>query len=139
MLARGTLLEKAACDAYVEEMRSVVARYGFGQRVDYPIGKAKPAVEAARYIASYLTKGKGSKKTLCESVSAGEMPRSIIHVSVQLTMRTGVTMRSLRLNRLVAMVWGLSLSFPELRAVGLVLAAFPGAELERYLPPPVLA
>ena len=74
-------------------------RYGFGyverrQRVREPSS-------AAAYLSAYFVSGKKNKATLEESVTSPSMPKSIIHVSVELTRVSGVTMRSLRLRRYV--------------------------------------
>ena len=55
----------------------------------------------AGYLSSYFVTGKQTKATLQESVMAGDMPRSIIHVSTALTTATGTTMRELRFRRFV--------------------------------------
>jgi hypothetical protein len=49
--------------------------------------------------SSYFVTGKGRKVSLQESVQSNWMPRSIIHVSVRLSQRSGITMRTLRINR----------------------------------------
>jgi hypothetical protein len=60
---------------------------------------------AAAYLSSYFVTGKGSKISLEESVQSNWMPRSIIDVSVDLTGRSQVTMRNLRLRRYAWMLW----------------------------------
>jgi hypothetical protein len=60
-----------------------------------------------------------------ESARSPAIPRSIVHVSVRLTMRTGCTMRTLRLKRAVHFVWGASLPLGELQMVAKVLQVFP--------------
>ena len=60
---------------------------------------------AAAYLSSYFIAGKGSKISLEESVQSNWMPRSIIHVSVDLTRRSQVTMRNLRLRRYAWVLW----------------------------------
>ena len=57
------------------------------------------------------------------------MPRSIVHVSAKLTMKTGCTMRTLRLKRALYVLWGESVPFDELRLVAALLAAFPGSRI----------
>jgi hypothetical protein len=101
---------------------------------DTPTGRARHAREAAAYINSYLSTGKGSKRRLGESVRSDQLPRSVIHVSTRLTMQTGVRMRALRFRRLAHCRWGVELPFPEQRLVQDLVAAFPGCELERGPP-----
>ncbi len=60
-------------------------------------------------------------------VRSSAMPRSIIHVSVKLTMRTGCTMRTLRLKRLLFVVWGVDVSREHLSVVDAALRAAPQA------------
>lgn len=68
-------------------------------------GEPQAAGNAAAYLSSYFVKGRRGKETLWESVRSPAMPRSIVHVSTRLTMRTGCTMRVLRLKRAVFYVW----------------------------------
>ena len=58
------------------------------------------------------------------------MPPSIIHVSVKLTMRTGCTMRTLRLKRLLFVLWGVSLSGEQLRVVAELLNESARSEID---------
>ncbi len=67
---------------------------------------SRSSKRVAGYLSSYFVAGKTRKATLQESVTAGDMPRSIIHVSTALTMATGVTMRELRFRRFVWRVAG---------------------------------
>jgi len=60
---------------------------------------------AAAYLSSYFIADKGSKIGLEESVQSNWMPRSIIHVSVELTRQSQVTMRNLRLRRYAWVLW----------------------------------
>jgi len=97
VLAYSTLEEKRAADRYVEHLAELRDRWGFGyverkQRVREPRA-------AAAYLSSYFVNGKGKKATLEESVRSNWMPRSIIHVSTELTKRSRCTMRALRLRR----------------------------------------
>lgn len=128
VIARGHGCDKLASDLYADELRRLSPTYGFGT-VDKPTGRARLARESAAYISSYLTKGSGSKRTLCETVRSDELPRSIIHVSTVLTQQTCVTMRSLRFRRLVNRRWQCNLPFTEQRQIELLCAAF-DAELE---------
>lgn len=87
-----------AC-AYLARLAELAPQYGFG----FVERKAKPqpAENTAAYLSSYFVRGRRGKKTLW-GVGA---PRSIVHVSVRLTMRTGCTMRTLRLKRAVHWTW----------------------------------
>lgn len=120
VLAYSTLSEKAAADRYVEHLDDLRHRWGFGyierkQRVREPRA-------AAAYLSSYFINGKGHKASLEESVRSQWLPRSVIHVSVELTKRSGCTMRALRLRRYE---WVLS---HRLKAQGI-----PGDIIEEYV------
>jgi hypothetical protein len=75
------------------------------------------------------------KEGLSETVRSPEMPRSIIHVSIDLTQKTGVTMRALRFRRLVYARWHCNLTFPEQRNVQLFVEAFDGELVPERGPP----
>lgn len=130
---RGTWGEKLVADTYGRALRDLAPHYGFG-RVDTPLAPARAAREAAAYISSYLSTGKGAKRRLGETVLSDEMPRSIIHVSTELTLKTGCTMRALRFRRLVWCRWEVLLPFPEQRQIQQLVDAFPGCVLERGPP-----
>lgn len=91
--------ERHAAHLYVAALAELAPRYGFGftERRLRPISRRG----AAAYLSAYFVTGKRGKETLQESVRSPDMPRSIIHVSVELTQRTGVTMRELRFRRFV--------------------------------------
>ncbi len=127
VLAYGTARQMAGARLYVERLAELAPQYGFGfaERKIRP----QPAQNAAAYLSSYFVKGKRGKETLWESARSPAMPRSIVHVSVKLTMHTGCTMRVLRLKRAIHYVWRTTLPPDELRAVSTILQAFPGAEL----------
>lgn len=104
--------QRAAADYYFATVASYAPAYGFGsQHQEVTLNR----MEAAAYLSSYFASGSKSKLTLTEAVKSGAMPRSIIHVSVALTQRTGITMRSLRRRRLL---WVLD-QIPELEWVEL--------------------
>jgi hypothetical protein len=132
VLAYVTPRQRASARFYVERLSELAPQYGFGF-VERKI-KAQPSVNAAAYLSSYFVKGKRGKATLWESVRSERMPRSIVHVSVKLTLQTGCTMRLLRLRRFVWFAWGVNLPFPELRALQDLLDAFPGCEVVRGPP-----
>lgn len=92
-----TPAEKAASDAYQAELDRLSARHGFGY-VDRKRQVREPQAAAA-YLSSYFVAGKKGKLDLRESVSSGKMPHSIVYVRPELSQRSGVTMRSLRLKR----------------------------------------
>jgi hypothetical protein len=127
VLAYGTARQMAGARLYVERLAELAPHYGFGF-AERKI-KPQPAKNAAAYLSSYFVKGKRGKETLWESARSPAMPRSIVYVSVKLTMQTGCTMRALRLKRAIHYVWRATLPPDELRAVSTILQAFPGAEL----------
>jgi hypothetical protein len=130
VLAYGTALQKAGARRYLARLAELAPKYGFGfVHSDPRRVKPQPAANAAAYLSSYFVKGKRGKETLWESARSPAMPRSIVHVSVKLTQRTGCTMRLLRLKRAIHHVWRADLPLPEVRAVARLLAAFPGSEL----------
>jgi hypothetical protein len=133
---RGTLGEKLVADEYGRCLKVLAPRYGFGS-VDTPVGRACSARESAAYISSYLASSRapGGKRRLSETVRSSEMPRSIIHVSVDLTQKTGVTMRALRFRRLVYGRWKVNLGFLEQRNVQRLCDAFDGELLFDRGPP----
>lgn len=97
VLAFTTAAEQRAARAYLARLAVYAPRYGFGfvERKQ----KVMPARAAAAYLSSYFVTGSKKKATLQESVTHPEMPRSIIYVSPRLSMRTGCTMRRLRMLR----------------------------------------
>lgn len=99
VLGNSTAGERAGRLAYQRRLAQVAGKYGFGF-VDRKSELRSP-VAAAAYLSSYFVTGKKGKLNLQESVTSGEMPRSIIHVDFRLTMATGITMRTLRLQRFV--------------------------------------
>lgn len=131
-VGRGLGVDKLTAGVYAEQLHRLAPSYGFGS-VDTPTGHARLARESAAYISSYLTKGKGSKKHLCETVRSHQLPHSVIHVDTRLTMRTHVTMRTLRFRRLVNHKWGVNLPFTEQHNVQLLCDAF-DAELLETIP-----
>lgn len=98
-----TLQERRAADVYTEELSTRAARHGFGF-VDRKVQLRDP-VAAAAYLSSYFVAGKKGKLTLREAVSSSAMPRSIVYVNAELSRRSGITMRSLRLKRYAWRVW----------------------------------
>lgn len=122
-IARGRGIDKLASDVYGEELRRYAPEYGFGT-IDTPTGGAWTARQSAAYFSSYITKGSGKKRELCKTVMSDQLPKSIVHTSTKLTMRTHVTMRTLRFRRLVWMRWRCVLPWQEQHCVESVTKAF---------------
>jgi hypothetical protein len=97
VLAYSTAEEKRSADRYVALLDAIRRRYGFGY-VERKRRVREPRAAAA-YLSSYFVTGKGRKVSLQESVQSNWMPRSIIHVPVRLSQRSGITMRTLRIKR----------------------------------------
>lgn len=99
VLGASSLQERRSADVYTAELASRASRYGFGF-VDRKEQLRDP-VAAAAYLSSYFVSGRKGvgKLTLRESVTTGTMPPSIVYVKPELSRRSGVTMRSLRLKR----------------------------------------
>src|SRR3954447_12528121 len=90
--------ELAWAEAYINALREMAPRYGFGF-VDgwHKVGrKFWPGVQAAAYLSSYFAGGRGRKIAITDNVLAGDLPRLVVFVGRELTGRTGCTMRSLR-------------------------------------------
>ena len=103
VLAYSTPREKASADRYLRSwmrcgfnMASATSSASTGCASREPL----PPI-----FSSYFIAGKGSKISLEESVQSNWMPRSIVHVSKELTQLSGVTMRTLRLRRYAWVVW----------------------------------
>ena len=115
VLAYSTLEERRAADRYIEHLDSLRERHGFGfierrRRVREPRA-------AAAYLSAYFVSGKGTKASLEESVQADAMPRSIIHVSQELTRASGCTMRTLRARRYYWVRTRAAIAFRDLAAL----------------------
>jgi hypothetical protein len=84
-------------EAYVNALREMAPRYGFGF-VDgwHKVGrKFWPGVQAAAYLSSYFAGGRGRKLAITENVLAGDLPRLVVFVSLSLARRTFCTIRPL--------------------------------------------
>lgn len=98
-----TARERTSAEVYTQELARRASRHGFGF-VDRKEQLRNP-VAAAAYLSSYFVAGRKGrfgekgKLTLRESVTTGTMPPSIVYVQPELSQRSGVTMRSLRLKR----------------------------------------
>ena len=142
VLGYATARQKAGARAYLARLAQLAASYGFGfVHHERRLVKPMPAENAAAYLSSYFVKGRRGKTALWESVRSPAMPRSIVYVSTKLTMKSGCTMRTLRLKRALLVLWGESVTFDELRVVAALLAAFPGSRIlsrnDPYRGPPV--
>jgi hypothetical protein len=85
-------------EGYIIALREMAPSYGFGF-VDgwHKVGRRFwPGVQAAAYLSSYFAGGRNRKMAITENVLAGDLPRLVVFVSRDLTLRTGCTMRSLR-------------------------------------------
>ena len=94
----GTPGELAWSEAYVDALRALAPRYGFGfvdgwQKIGRRFWQGG---RAGAYLSSYLVGGKRTKCAITETVKARDLPRLVVFVSRTLTGRTGCTMRSLR-------------------------------------------
>lgn len=98
-----TPAERAAVDAYVQELSARAPRHGFGF-VDRKVEVKEPSAAAA-YLSSYFVAGKKGKLSLRETVQSKQMPRSIVYVAPWLSRRSGITMRTLRMRRYAWRVW----------------------------------
>jgi hypothetical protein len=99
-----TASEQLAARLYLRHLDELAPMYGFGFVERKRL--VMPARAAAAYLSSYFVTGSKEKATLQQSVMHKGMPRSIVHVSTNLTMRTGCTMRRLRLARFIHVRWG---------------------------------
>jgi hypothetical protein len=109
LLPMATPRERRCSQVYVEALTEFAPRHCFGYvdrghrrlRTGTDSGRELAVVEAgkaARYLAKYIaTLDLGSGKiTLSETVRHADVPGQITYVSRRLTIKTGVTMRSLR-------------------------------------------
>ncbi len=99
VLGFSTPAERHAAHLYAHYLAQSAGHYGFGFSERRVRGVSSKA--AAAYLSAYFVTGKKGKLSLWESVTSPDMPRSIIHVSTELTQLTGVTMRELRFRRFV--------------------------------------
>jgi hypothetical protein len=103
VIAVGTLEERAWAEAYVGALRALAPSKGFGFVDGWnKIGrKFWAGAQAAGYLSSYFVRGYGRKESITETVKAGDLPRLVAFISRDLTQRTSVTMRNLRIARTV--------------------------------------
>jgi hypothetical protein len=112
VLGMATAKERHAAYVYVQALDELRGRFGFGyvDRGRYVRGQGRrlrlwEPLHAARYLAKYLAPIDGAGKMgLTETVTQRDVPAHVTYVSRRLTMKTGCTMRALRLQRLVFMV-----------------------------------
>jgi hypothetical protein len=103
ILGYSTRDERLAADVYLEELGRLAEAHGFGYVSQRP-EQLHPRAAAA-YVSSYFVAGKKGKMTLRESVTSRAMPPSIIYVRPELSQRSGITMRTLRLRRYAWQLW----------------------------------
>jgi hypothetical protein len=115
VVGSSTVAERQAADVYQQELAARAARHGFGY-VDRKIEVRHPRAAAA-YLSSYFVAGKKGKLTLREAVTSGAMPPSIVYVAPELSQRSGITMRSLRLRRYAWQLWRLEIEPRDLQEV----------------------
>jgi hypothetical protein len=98
VLSVSTPAELAWARAYVTALRELAPRYGFGFVDGWEKISRKfwPGDQAGAYLSSYFVQGRGRKASIAENVLAGDLPRLVVFVARDLTMRTGCTMRNLR-------------------------------------------
>jgi len=133
VLGYGSTADRLAARVYVGLLAELAPAYGFG----YVERKIRPMASraAAAYLSAYFVQGSGGKATLQESVRSTAMPRSIVHVSVRLTMATGCTMRSLRLRRYAWRCWTYCKVPEELRPLVQLGMRQMGVPLDMCCPP----
>jgi hypothetical protein len=101
VIAVDTPLRRAWGKAYVDALRDLAPRYGFGYVDGWEkiIKRGCGGQQAARYLSSYLVDTRGKKASLTETAADKNLPRLLVFVSRELTSRTGCTMRNLRVAR----------------------------------------
>jgi hypothetical protein len=101
VIAVSTPAERAWAKAYLEALRELAPRHGFGFVDGWEKVSRRfwPGDQAGAYLSGYFVSGRGRKASLTENVVAGDLPRLVVYVGRHLTAQTGVTMRSLRLAR----------------------------------------
>jgi hypothetical protein len=99
-----TAAERLSARLYLAHLAELAPDYGFGfvERKE----RVMAARAAAAYLSAYFVTGSKRKASLEQSVMHRDMPRSIVHVSTRLTIRSGCTMRRLRLARFIYHQWG---------------------------------
>jgi hypothetical protein len=137
VLAVSKLEERAWAQAYVDALRDLASRKGFGF-VDgwHKIGrKFWPGEQAGAYLSSYFVRGRGLKAPITENVRAGDLPRLVVFVGRDLTRVSRCTMRNLRQ---VRKLWAWRAGFVEEHGLDeselLVVAC-----LSARIPPPARA
>jgi hypothetical protein len=131
VLGYSTVAERQAADVYQRELTERAGRHGFGfvaQRKTISHPRA-----AAAYLSSYFVAGKKGKMSLRESVTSPDMPPSIVYVKPELSRRSGITMRSLRLRRYAWQVWRTEIESRDLHEVS-ARAIWQGLQEGKTLP-----
>lgn len=130
-----TAAERAAADKFVAELRRLAGSYGFGKQLD--MTAPMTGREASRYLAGYLLGRSGRKGTVRDNLGDPRMPRALVYVSRDLTRRSGVTMRRLRVVRwYLAAKAGRVPVFPAVYGAELVTVCRVAVRLERSQAPP---
>lgn len=90
LFGAATSREVAWVDAYVAALRALAGSERFGEQLR--VGDWGPASDAGGYVAKYVSKTEGMRQWWED----GRLPARAFYVSSGLTMRTGVTMRTLK-------------------------------------------
>jgi hypothetical protein len=133
VLAVTNLVERRWAEAYLTALRELAPRYGFGfvdgwQKVGR---KFWPGDQAGVYLSSYFVRGRGTKASITQNVLESDLPRVVVFVGRELTLRTGCTMRTLRSARRLwaSREWLVDpprVKYSEWLAAAAMLAARPG-------------
>jgi hypothetical protein len=116
VISVSTPVEVRWAETYITALGELAPKYGFGfvDGWDKVGRKFWPGVQAAAYLSSYFAGGRGRKMAITENVLAGDLPRLVVFVGRGLTLRTGCTMRSLRLARRIWAAREGMIDFPQL-------------------------
>lgn len=136
VLGVATPAERHAAHLYAGYLARYASHYGFGS-TERKLRRLSSKAAAA-YLSAYFVTGKKGKESLQESVMASDLPRSIIHVSTELTQRSGVTMRELRFRRFVWFIARAArTSLEEARQIGMhAVAGTLDLSVDAFLPSP---
>lgn len=117
----GTPRERARADVYVRSLKELAGRHWFGFVDMKRPGETEHAgISAAIYVGKYVSKA-ATEETCARPVYVGQF----------LTRQTGVTMRAMRWRRYLWRRFGERFDGVELRAMILLVQAFPDLELIR--------
>lgn len=98
VLGMATAEERAAAQAFADELHRLAPTYGFGRVHGGGCDRLETttARHAADYLASYLTGRSRKKGSIRDNIADPRLPSSLVWVSPKLTKRTLCTMRRLR-------------------------------------------